>query len=94
LSQSDFDSSGDREAAERLAAELAELRALRKRVEHRRLEDADWAVVSALASKAIEQAEPGQQWVSLELSEEEEALDQRTGAVVGAEDSTPEHRRR
>jgi len=72
---------------------LAELRALRERVRQRRLQDADWAVVSALASKAIERAKPGQQWVSLELSEEEEALDRQTGGAIGVEDSTPERRR-
>lgn len=78
---------------------LAELRALRERVAQRRLEDNDWAVVSALAAAAIEEAEPGQEWVTIGFSEEDEALDEealvrRAGGAVAVEDSTPEHPRR
>lgn len=60
------------------SCKLAELRALRERVRQRRLEDDDWAVVSALAAEAIEQAEPGQEWVTLEVSEEEKSLAEQT----------------
>lgn len=73
---------------------LAELRALRERVAQRRLEDADWAVVCALASEAIEEAEPGQEWVTIGVSEEEEAVVQQTGGAVGVEDSTSENPQR
>jgi len=65
---------------------LAELRALRERVAQRRLEDHDWAVVRALASEAIAEAEPGQEWVT---------IGRAGGAVdVDVEDSTPERPRR
>jgi hypothetical protein len=86
LSPSDFDSSGSKEAAERLAAQLVELRATLERVKQRRLEAGDWAVVRALLSELIEQAEPGQQWVTIELSDEEEESG-RTNEAVGAEES-------
>lgn len=67
---------------------LAELRALLERVEHNRLEDDDRAVLVALVSEVIEQAEPGQEWVTIEISAEEAALARRTGGAVSAEDST------
>jgi len=67
LSQSDFDSSGGKEEAERLAARLAELRAGLRRAEQRRLEDSDWADVTVMFTEAIEQAE-----ARLELADEED----------------------
>lgn len=73
--------------ARRLAARLAELRAGLRRVEQRRLEDGDWAVVRALLSELIEQAEPGQQSATIELSDEDEASSGTTEAV-GSEEST------
>lgn len=73
--------------AKRLAARLAELRAALVRVEQRRLEDGDWAVVRALFSELIEQAEPGQQWVTIELSNEDEASN-GTNETVASEEST------
>jgi hypothetical protein len=85
LSASDFDSSGGEEEVERLAARLAELRAGYERVKQRRLEPNDWAVVRAMLSELIEQAEAGQ-CVSLELSDEEEASS-GTNEAVGAEES-------
>lgn len=57
---------------------LAELPALHERVEQGHLEADDLAVLRALLSEVIEQAEPGQEWVTLELSEEEKALVQQT----------------
>jgi len=63
---------------------LAELRALRERVKHNRLEDDDWTVLRALISQAIEEAEPGQQWVTIG----------RADGTDGVEDSTPERLRR
>ena len=70
--------------AKRLAARLAELRAALVRVDQRRLEDGDWAVVRAMYSEAIEQAEPGQQWVTIELSDEDEASS-GTNEAVGSD---------
>jgi len=63
---------------------LAELRALREHVRHNCLEEGDWAVLGAFLSEVIEQAPPGQEWVSLELPEEE----------VDVEDSTIERSRK
>jgi hypothetical protein len=73
--------------AKRLAARLAELRAALVRVEQRRLEDGDWAVVRAMYSELIEQAEPGQQWVTIEFSDEDEASS-GTDETVASEEST------
>ena len=74
--------------AERLAARLAELRAVLVRVEQRRLEADDWAVVNALLSELIDQAEPGQQqWLTIEPLDEEEASS-GTNETVAAEEST------
>ena len=73
--------------AKRLAARVAELRAALVRVEQRRLEAGDWAVVRAMYSELIEQAEPGQQWVTVELSDEDEASS-GTNETVGSEEST------
>ena len=56
-------------------------------MEQRRLEDGDWAVVRALYSEQIEQAEPGQQSVTIELSDEDEASSGANEAV-GSEEST------
>jgi hypothetical protein len=67
---------------------LAELRALRERVAQRRLEAADGAVLAALISAVIEQAEPGQEWVTIELPDEEETWVRETGGA------TSEHPRR
>jgi hypothetical protein len=72
---------------------LAELRALLERVEQNRLEDDDGAVLVALISEVIEQAEPGQEWVTIEVSEEEAALVRQTGRAIGAEDSTSDEPR-
>ena len=44
---------------------LAELRAVLERVEQNRLEDDDRAGLVALVSEVIEQAEPGQEWVTI-----------------------------
>ena len=63
---------------------LAELRALRERVKHNRLEDDDWTVLRALISQAIEEAEPGQQWVTIGPADETD----------GVENSAPERLRR
>ncbi len=68
---------------------LAELRALHERIEQGRLEVDDWGVLRALLSEVIEQAEPGQEWVTIEVSEEERALVQQT-----AERSASRTRRR
>jgi len=73
--------------AKRLAARVAELRAALVRVEQRRLEPGDWAVVRAMYSELIEQAEPGQQWVTIELSDEDEASS-GTNETVASEEST------
>ena len=73
---------------------LAELRALLERVEQNRLEDGDGAVLVALVSEVIEQAEPGQEWVTIEVSEQEAALVRQTGRAVGAEDSASDEPRR
>ena len=70
--------------AKRLAARVAELRAALVRVEQRRLEPGDWAVVKAMYSELIEQAEPGQQWVTIELSDEDEASS-GTNEAVGSD---------
>jgi flagellar biosynthesis/type III secretory pathway protein FliH len=67
---------------------LAELRALLERVEQNRLEDDDRAMLVAVVSEVIEQAEPGQEWVTIEVSAEEAALVRQTGGAVGAADST------
>jgi hypothetical protein len=61
--------------AERIAPTLAELRALLGRIEQRRLEPDDWAVVDGLLSEFIDQADPGQELVVIGRSEEEEAVD-------------------
>ena len=59
------------------------------RVEQRRLEPGDWAVVRAMYSELIEQAEPGQQWVTIELSGEDEASSGANEAVGSdSEEST------
>lgn len=73
--------------AERLAAQLAELRAVLGRGEQRRLEADDWAVVNALLSELLGQAEPGQQWLTIEVSDEEEASS-GTNEAAAAEEST------
>jgi hypothetical protein len=66
--------------------ELAALRALRERARQHRLEDGDWAVIRALITATIEEAEPGQEWVTIGPAD---------GACgVEDEDSTPERRRR
>ena len=77
--------------AESIASLLAELRRLRavcERVEQRRLEDEDWAEVAALCAKAIEQAERGQEWWTVEDSDEEETPSRSTNEAVDAEEST------
>ena len=74
---------------ERLRAALTERRALMERVAQRRLEGDDWAVVNAVISEAINEVERGQQeWLTLELPEEEEASEEKTIGAVGAEGST------
>ena len=52
---------------------MAERRAFLERVAQHRLEGDDWAVVDALLSELIVQAELGQDWLTSELPEEEEA---------------------
>ena len=79
---------------ERLERELAELRALRQRVERKRLGDGDCAVLGALISEVIEQAEPGQEWVTIEVPEEGEASVGQTSEAVGVENSTFERPRK
>jgi hypothetical protein len=83
-------SSGGGEVAERIDLMLAELRALLGRIDEHRLEADDWAVVDALVAELIEQAEPGKEWVVVELSEEEKDSGGKTCGAVGAEDSTSE----
>ena len=83
----------ERDEVERLRAALTEHRALMERVAQHRLEGDDWAVVSALISEAIDQVERGQQeWLTLELPEEEEASEEKMIGAVGAEGSTSNHR--
>jgi hypothetical protein len=65
---------------------LAELRAGLERVKQRRLEADDWAMVSAMFSELIEQAEAGQ-CVSLELSDEDEEASSGTNEAVASEES-------
>ena len=72
-------SSGGRDAVERMERVLAERRALLRRVEQRRLEGDDWAVVQALLWELIEQAKPGQESVRIELSEQKEPSGGRSG---------------
>jgi len=76
--------------AEDIYRKLSDLRALLGRIDQRRLEADDWAVVNALISEVIDQAEPGSEIVIIELSEEEKAVVGRTGEAVGAEESTSE----
>lgn len=70
--------------AERIAPTLAELRALLGRIDEHRLEADDWAVVDALVAGLLDQAEPGQEWLSIELSDEEDG----SGRKTGGEDAT------
>jgi hypothetical protein len=58
--------------AERIEPTLAELRALLGRIERHRLEADDWVVVDALVSEVIDQAEPGQQWLVITPSADDE----------------------
>lgn len=53
-------------------------------MEQRRLQADDWAEVAALLSEVIDQAEPGQPWVSIELADHEDDAN----AVTGGEEST------
>jgi hypothetical protein len=76
--------------AERIDRTLAELRALLGRIDQHHLEADDWAVVDALVSELIDQAEPGRERLIVELSDEEKASGGKTGGAVGAEDSTSE----
>ena len=76
--------------AERIDRTLAGLRALLARADQRHLEPDDWAVVDALISELIDQAEPGREDLIIELSDEEEASGWKTRGAVGAEDSTCE----
>lgn len=70
--------------AERIAPTLAELRALLGRIDEHRLEADDWAVVDSLVAGLLDQAEPGQEWLSIELSDEEDG----SGRETGGEDAT------
>lgn len=80
--------------AERVEATLAELRALLGRVQQRRLEAGDWAVVNALVSEEIDQAEPGQEWLIIGPSEDDEDSGGKTDRALSAERSRPETSRR
>jgi len=79
------------EEIEELTRRLAELRALRARVEQRQLEAGDFAVLGALLREQIAEVEAGGEAPIIELSEEEYAARGRTGGAVGAGDSTSEH---
>lgn len=76
--------------SERIAAKakLAELRALLRRIEEHRLEAEDRATVGALISEVIEQAEPGQEWLTIELSDDEDDSGEKTDEVDGTVEST------
>jgi hypothetical protein len=80
--------------AERIELTLAESRALLARIERKQLEAGDWAVVDALLSEVIAQADPGQQWLTIEFSDEEDTPGSETGGAVGVEVSTSDGRRR
>jgi hypothetical protein len=80
------------ERIERIERRLAELRALLERVEQKHLEADDWEMVDALLAEVIEQAKPGQEWLTIGVSEEE-AFAGRTSGTVGVEDSTSENPR-
>jgi hypothetical protein len=71
---------------ERIDLTLTEYRALRERVRRHALEDGDWEVVRALILEAIEEAEPGQEWVILGVPEEDGASDCTRGGTVGVEE--------
>ena len=71
-----------------LLAELRRLRAVHERVEQRRLEAEDWAEVEALYSKAIEQAERGQDWRTVDVWDDEETPARSTNEAVDAKEST------
>lgn len=75
--------------SERIAAEakLAELRALLRRIEEHRLEADDRAILDALICEVIERAEPGQEWLTIELSDGEDDSREKTDEVDGAEES-------
>ena len=92
LSLSGFEGGGN--VAERLRATLAERRALLERVAQHRLEGDDGAFVDALISELIDQAELGQEWLTIELPEEEEASGRKTIRAVGAEGSTSDNPQR
>lgn len=83
------------ENVEDLERRLAELRAVLGRIEGGHLEIGDRPLLLELISELIEQAEAnGQQWVSLGLSDEEEALVQKSVKAIAVEDSTSENLRR
>jgi hypothetical protein len=75
---------------EQLKRRLAELRAVRGRIDQRQLEADDWAVLGALLSKELERAEPGCESLIIEFSDEDDASGGVAGGEVAAADSTSE----
>jgi hypothetical protein len=76
--------------SERIAAKakLAELRAMLRRIEENRLDADDRATLVALIGEVIEQAEPGQEWLTIELSDDEDDSGEKTDEVDGTVEST------
>ena len=70
---------------DRMLAELAERQALLGRVDQRRLEADDWAVLKALVTELITEAEAGNESV-IELLDEVEASAWQNGGSAVAED--------
>jgi hypothetical protein len=74
---------------------LPALRALRERIAQNRVERDDLALLRALVSEAIAQAEPGQEWVTIEVSpQRDEAMVRRTSGDVEVDGSTSKIPRR
>jgi hypothetical protein len=82
------------ESIDRALAELRALRALRMRVKERRLDADDWAVVSAVLAKQIDEAEPGQEVLVFELAEEDGQSGEKAERSPGPQSSASRNRQR
>jgi hypothetical protein len=79
------------EEIEALQARLAKLREVGERIDQRRLEADDWPIVAAVFSELIDQVEPGQEEVVIELWDDEQACTHRKrGNAANSADTTSE----